>query len=115
VAPRDLDNSLDLGLVGCIRSSIRYQSLDRSLRIIITVAVEQPPPNPLVSWQLFNRQQTPAAPWTTEMVFPGRFSTGCMRCRQRKVKVGAAIALTQRSEYGGCRQITVMPTSDNEP
>lgn len=21
------------------------------------------------------------------MVFPGRFSTGCMRCRQRKVKV----------------------------
>lgn len=42
-----------------------------------------------------------AAPWTlariallqldplgrARMVFPGRFSTGCLRCRQRKVKV----------------------------
>ena len=25
------------------------------------------------------------------MVFPGRFSTGCLRCRQRKVKVSRAL------------------------
>lgn len=28
------------------------------------------------------------------MVFPGRFSTGCLRCRQRKVKVSPVRSAT---------------------
>lgn len=30
------------------------------------------------------------------MVFPGRFSSGCLRCRQRKVKVSNAFVLIER-------------------
>ena len=35
-----------------------------------------------------------------KMVFPGHFSTGCLRCRQRKVKVGLEYtALTRPNSY----------------